>query len=1026
MPTTGPIDIPVPLSSFPGANQQESAGRLINCYTEPLGDPQQSNYGAPENGTVWRRMPGLTQFAITGLAGAGGYRGGMAAAGTDYEVFAGQAITVTSAGVTAVLGAFPGTSPVSIAINQNATSPDVVAVDPILGAYVLNSVVLPASIPLLLSGTSNSGDTISILFTNPAETLAQGSSWPVTVTTAALGAGGSAVAAATALVAAINANSVLTFSNVGAANVGGTSPNVTIFQTGIIGNQTNVGTFTSTGNRITGTFIPSSGQMSGGAGVAGTFNGTPTFYNGQTNLPIPNSVSFQDGYFFFTTANGSVYASGINTLTQNALTFGRIEAKADVTLLRGIPYQGYMFFFTTGSCEMWSDAAIAAPGFPYARTAILAYGLIQGSAIAGYETGFDDLLWVAQDFGVYRLIQGSQTPTKVSPPDLDRLIEAQIRAGDTLRASVYIFAGKKAWVLSSAKWTWQFHLSTMKWFERASLQSNGAVGQWRGIGGHPAFGKWLMGDQQSTAIFYIDDLNPFDIVLQNSTTWRTNKINMLMRIETGLVDRFPIRTRVARADFHFVQGVGAPIGSMPTAITGTSASVVGSGPKQVQMLVNKVTQGNQISIYNLSTQATTVLPIVGTFPSWTPDGRIIYGRGSPPDQIFIANADGTNPTQIGDLSLLGPADAGVLKPQLATNGLITFALGSVGIWSMQSNGSNLQQIISNGTSPSLALSGTWLSYTVHGVLGDGLEHNEIWRANSDGSNPVQLTTYTDPNYPDSNASEVSPDETKVVFFHGLEAQSPSDPPWGPINHNIAYVPASGGTPVLVTNYVRPTTQAQFNALANDAVFVADNPAWTPDGTGVIYDGGTKLGSEVRMVNLDGSNDQLIFAPVSAPAPRGSANVPMRSIAVNGPVRLLLPSTLGFNTGDQVQVSGVVGTVEANGVWQINVIDGTHIDLLGTIFVNSYRSGGIANDLQIEPDLLNPSVAVSWSDDGGISFRPPALRNLGQLSVVKTGRIAVKNTGLTGQIGRRWRMDISAPVYTAFLRATQSDDPTITQ
>jgi hypothetical protein len=62
-----------------------------------------------------------------------------------------------------------------------------------------------------------------------------------------------------------------------------------------------------------------------------------------------------------------VFASGLNALTQNALTFITIQAKADVTLLRGIPFSGLMLFFTTGHFEVWQDAANAAPAFPYAR-----------------------------------------------------------------------------------------------------------------------------------------------------------------------------------------------------------------------------------------------------------------------------------------------------------------------------------------------------------------------------------------------------------------------------------------------------------------------------------------------------------------------------------------------------------------------------------------------------------------------------------------------------------------------------------
>ncbi|WP_339467798.1 hypothetical protein, partial [Pseudomonas lurida] len=157
--------------------------------------------------------------------------------------------------------------------------------------------------------------------------------------------------------------------------------------------------------------------------------GAPTFYNGGGNLPQPNSVCFQDGYFFFTIGDNRVFASALNALTQNSLTFITVQGRADANLLRGIPYSSMLFLFTTGSFEVWQDAAIAAPAFPYARQTIVDVGLAQPSAIAGFEIGFAELLWVSQDFHVQWLPPNSIAPTDISPPDLNRLIEAAVKAG---------------------------------------------------------------------------------------------------------------------------------------------------------------------------------------------------------------------------------------------------------------------------------------------------------------------------------------------------------------------------------------------------------------------------------------------------------------------------------------------------------------------------------------------------------------------------------------------------------------------
>lgn len=560
-----PVQIPFPLSSFPGANPQEGAGRLINCYAEPLGEPTKPSAPAPQ---VWRGSSGLSQFAITDLTG---YRGGLQVVGVSYEVFLNEVATVDAAGNINVLGGFPGAKKVSIARNQ-AGNPDVVAVDVDNGAYKL-----------------------------------------------------------------------------------------------------------STG-------------------------GAPVQYNGGGVLPQPNSVCFQDGYFFFTIAAGQCYASALNALTQNALTFITCNAKADVTLLRGIPFSGVLLLFTTGSCEVWQDAANAAPAFPYGRITVLEWGLIQSAAIAGWETGFSELLWVAQDCGVYWMSPGSLAPLKVSSSDLDRLIEAQVRAGHLLEAGCYSVGGKKFWHLSSPAWSWEFNLSTRKWNERQSL-AGGIYGRWRATCGHPAFNKWIVGDQQSGNLLFHDDAN-----------YTENGAPLLFRAESGPVREFPQQLRIARADFDLDVGVGQVVGNYQMTVLGAAA-----------------------------------------------------GNG-------------------------------------------------------------------------------------------------------------------------------------------------------------------------------------------------------------------------------------------------------------GVVRLTVDQTSQAKSGDNVQVQGVTGTTEANGVFPMIVVDATHIELQNTKFVNAYISGGIAIDISAPPEAVNPTCAISCSKDGGRSFDNPSIRSLAPQGKVKRSRASVKNRGQSGPAGVRWRIDITDPVYRGLLGATMSSNP----
>lgn len=432
--------------------------------------------------------------------------------------------------------------------------------------------------------------------------------------------------------------------------------------------------------------------------------GAPALYNGGGVLPQPNSVCFQDSYFFFTIGDNRCFASGINALTQNANTFITVQKKADVTLLRGIAYSGNLWLFTTGHCEIWNDTAAAFPAFPYSFLLVVNYGLLQTNAIAGFETGFDQLLWVSQDYGVYWAKDGNQQPTKVSPPDLDRLVQKAFTAGQQLVAGCYMFGGKKFWTLTCSDWTWEFNLNTTRWNERDSLV-NGLYKRWRFDGGHPAFNQWLGGDSASGKILYIDVNNFTD-----------DGAPMRARVESGPVTKFPMSNRIARMDANFVLGVGVSVGSY----------------------------------------------------------------------------------------------------------LMT---------------------VSN------AISGT-----------------------------------------------------------------------------------------------------------------------------------------------------------------------------GGVIRLTVDNASRAHNGDVVRVLGVTGTLEANGTWVIVVIDTTHIELVGSIFTNTYLTGGTALDITSAPTAVHPVVAISASQDGGQTWDNPSIRQLGALGKSERIRVSVKNRGIAPPLGMRWRFDVTDEVFFGLLSATQSSNP----
>lgn len=270
------------------------------------------------------------------------------------------------------------------------------------------------------------------------------------------------------------------------------------------------------------------------------------------DIGSPNSVGFMDGYFIFTYGDGTIQASGLNDVTISTLDKTKAQSKPG-GLLRGLPFNGQYYVFGPAFGEVYTNTA-QPTGFPFTRSYVLQRGIIGPYAAAGQEDGAEPaLIWVADDNSV-RQANGTPNPLKISPPDLERLIAA-VADKTTLEASVYVSQGHPKWVIKCPTFCWEFDLGSQKWNERRSHQSP----TWRAVSGISAFNKWITGDTVGNRLTYINE-TAYDEV-GNPLPWQ---------LESGPVMKFPNRTRVARADFNFVVGVGSAIGPDPT---GTDPSV---------------------------------------------------------------------------------------------------------------------------------------------------------------------------------------------------------------------------------------------------------------------------------------------------------------------------------------------------------------------------------------------------------------------------------------------------------------------
>lgn len=76
-------------------------------------------------------------------------------------------------------------------------------------------------------------------------------------------------------------------------------------------------------------------------------------------------------------------------------------------------------------------------------------------------------------------------------------------------------------------------------------------------------------------------------------------------------------------------------------------------------------------------------------------------------------------------------------------------------------------------------------------------------------------------------------------------------------------------------------------------------------------------------------------------------------------------------------------------------------------------GGVGIAGGEDPIERDPQVEILWSDDGGNHWSTPLLRDLGRQMTFP--EIRANRLGLTGRMGRRWRLRVSDPVYVGLFK-----------
>lgn len=139
--------------------------------------------------------------------------------------------------------------------------------------------------------------------------------------------------------------------------------------------------------------------------------------------------------------------------------------------------------------------------------------------------------------------------------------------------------------------------------------------------------------------------------------------------------------------------------------------------------------------------------------------------------------------------------------------------------------------------------------------------------------------------------------------------------------------------------VQSTTSIKLSPYNGNSLVINSQQVTIPDAG--VFLGTTGLGV---------STAYYAFARKFSQAVTGTAN------NGSGLIRLTLTNTTDLVTGNTLTVAGVLGTTEANGTWVITVIDGTHVDLVGSAFVHAWTSGGQATGMA----LLTGAIATGHS------------------------------------------------------------------